>query len=302
MNTISFHSCISLYVGYFILFCRYRHIDTAQSYENEQCIGQALRDVQYNNMCKRSELFLTTKLANYNMEPKAVLSSLEESLEKLKTKYVDMFLMHNPWPMKGHQNGGASHVEQDQYDLDVDFLDTWRAMEQLVKNGLTHSIGLSNCTEKQINSVLSIAKIVPQNVQLECHVYFQQSRLRSFLDSKDISCSAYSPLGAKDRPVRHKTPENENAVLLEDPVVRKVADKHGVSPAVVLLSLLLQLNMIVIPKTSTLSRLEENYMAQHFQLDVSDCEQLRALDRGLRFFTFPVYHSHPNFTKSKELF
>lgn len=235
------------------------------------------------------------------MEPKYVQPSLEESLDKLKTKYVDMFLIHMPFALKHQSKNNQSNDTERQY-ADTDFRDTWRAMEQVVQQGLAKSIGLSNFSEKQISEILSIAKVVPQNVQMECHVYNQQTRLRSFLSSKNIAVSAYSPLGAKDRPARHITPENKYANLLEEPMVKEIASNYGVSPAVVLLRYILQIDAVVLPKTSTLNRLEENYKVLDFQLDPTDCQKLKTLDRGVKYFVFPFYQAHPNFTKSNEPF
>lgn len=273
---------------------RYRHIDTAQHYNNEQNIGSALKDIERRGVCSREKLFITTKLANHNMRPQRVKDSLEESLEKLKTSYVDLFLVHMPWGMKDSASGTL------EYD-DVDFRETWLAMEKVVTAGMTKSIGLSNFTESYMNSILAIAKIVPQNVQLECHLYNQQHKLREYLNSKNIACSAYSPLGAKDRPERHKTKDNLDAVL-ENPLVSDVAVKHGVTEAQVALRFLLQQGMIVLPKTATLSRLEENFNVLQFELDSNECEKLKDLDRGVKYFPFVKYQGHPKFPKNGEPF
>lgn len=238
-----------------------------------------------------------------NMDPKIVRQSLERSLEDLNLKYVDLFLIHTPWPLKYLGPGVLPAYEKGQLEYEnVDLRETWAAVEQVVKDGLAKSIGLSNFTEKQISSILSVAKICPQNVQLECHLYLQQNSLRSFLSDKGISCTAYSPLGAGDRPPRHRTVDNEDAVILEEPLVKNIATKHGVTPAQVLLRYLLQLDMIVLPKTTRLSRLEENFKVFEFQLDKSDTCLLKALDRGVRFFVFKAFQKHPNFTKTNEAF
>ncbi|KAH3806384.1 aldo-keto reductase family 1 member B1-like [Dreissena polymorpha] len=282
----------------------YRHIDTAQAYENEQNVGAALHHVEKHNICQRKHLFVTTKLASVYMHPLAVKLSLEESLEKLKLRYVDMFLIHSPWGLKNHRNGNLRPCLPDgSLDFEVyDLNETWRAMEKLVTDGHVESIGLSNFSLKQTEQILATAKILPQNVQLECHAYYQQKVLRDFLSKYGTVVTAYSPLGSPTRPARHIVPENEFEILLEDNNVKEISKKYNVSSALVLVRFLLQQNLCAIPKTASFDRLKENIKVLDFELDSSDIQKMKSFDKNVRYFVFKPFLKHPCFPKAGEPF
>jgi aldehyde reductase len=227
---------------------------------------------------------------------------MEESLEDLKSKYVDLLLIHSPWGLKNRKDGDTKPVTADgtldcfAYDLKA----TWGAMEDAVKTGKVKSIGLSNFTEKLAQTIISSATIKPQNMQFECHAYFQQNRLKTFCDKNEISCTAYAPLGASGRPNWHVSKEGSNFKLLEDEVVEHIADKYERTPAQILLRFLLEQGFAVIPKTSSVKRLEENESVLDFEMESYDLQKLKDLDRGVRFFLFDKYRHHPYFPQKDE--
>ena len=283
----------------------YRHIDTAQTYVNEQDVGAALHAVEKHNTCARNELFVTTKLANTNLGRPHIAHSVEESLDNLKQKYVDLLLIHMPWGFarRGGENNYRPMLPGSLEFASYDLNDTWSVLERLYKEGLVKSIGLSNFTQKQMEEIMANSKIKPHNVQFECHIYYQQNVLRKFLNNKGIpSVTAYSPLGAPTRPERHVTPKNKFEIPLQDPVVNDIAKKHNVTPALVLLRFVLQLNLAVVVKTTNVERLEANLRVQDFDLDNKDMAKLHALDRNVRFFVFKFLQSHPDFPTQGEFF
>ncbi|KAL4220432.1 hypothetical protein ACF0H5_020835 [Mactra antiquata] len=283
----------------------YRHIDTAWSYENEKAIGSTIHDIEHRGNIGRKQLYITSKLGRTFFHPRDVKYAVEESLDNLQTTYLDMYLIHSPWGMKNHGDGNRKPLKEDgTYDCEAyDLNATWRAMEEAVKDGHVKSIGLSNFTTKQIQMIVDNGKIVPQNVQFECHAYYQQNSLRKFCSDYNIVCTAYSPLGAPGIPDSHQAKShNKDLQLLEDDIVITIATKYNRSPAQILLRFLLEKNLAVIPKTSSLQRLEENICVFDFELEKEDVTLLESLDRGLRFFMFEHYKDHPYFPNKNEFF
>lgn len=282
----------------------YRHIDTAHLYGNEKYVGKAIQAVERHSSISRKQLFVTSKVSRIHMHPDNVRYSLEESLDNLKTGYIDMLLIHMPFGLKNRGDGDNKPLKKDgtldcqAYDLNA----TWKAMEDSVKEGKVKSIGLSNFTEKQIQMIMSNGRIKPQNLQFECHAYYQQNQLKSFCDKNQIFCTAYAPLGAPGRLVSNIVDNEQKVVLLEDETVLDIARKYERTPAQILLRFLLERNMAVVPKTSCIERLEENISVFDFELEQLDAQRLQQLDRGLRFYKFKTYQNHPYFPKENEPF
>ena len=226
---------------------------------------------------------------------------MEESLENLKSKYVDLLLIHSPWGLKNRGNGDTKPAMADgtldcfAYDLEA----TWKAMEDAVNAGTVKAIGLSNFTEKLARMILSSATIKPQNMQFECHAYLQQKELKRFCDNNEISYTAYGPLGAPGK--AHESKKDTN-LLINNEVVQHIADKYERTPAQILLHFLLEQGFAVIPKTSNSKRLEENESVLDFVLESDDVQKLKSLDRGVRYFRFEHYQHHPYFPQEGEPF
>jgi diketogulonate reductase-like aldo/keto reductase len=255
-----------------------RHIDTAWSYENEAVIGGALSKVFAKGTIKREDLFLTTKLSNYRHQPEAVEPACRIQLERLGVAYLDLFLMH--WPVAFAPIPGVeTNVVKlpDVKILPIDILDTWAAMERLVDLGLVRHIGVSNFSIEMLERLRFNSRIQPITNQVEMNIYQQQAALIHYMEWRgNLLLTAYSPLG------QNKTGPFE-VTLLDDPVLREVAQEIGRTTAQVALKFLVKLSTIVkiIPKSVTLARISENY-ALDFDLTVEQVERLKARDRNIR--------------------
>ncbi|GAB2484662.1 aldo/keto reductase [Luteococcus sediminum] len=228
----------------------YRHIDTAVIYGNEAGVGRALKS----SGIARDELFVTTKLWN-DMHRKAdARKAIETSLEKLGLDHVDLYLIHWPSTVK---HGDA-------------YIEAWNAMQEFKAEGLVTSIGVSNFHEMHLDRLEGESPVIDQ---VELHPTFQQTELRRVLDDRDIRTEAWSPLGqSKD---------------LGNDTIAKIAEKHVRTPAQVIIRWHLQLGNVVIPKSVTPERIEQNFDVLGFELDQADMEAIAKLDEGNRLGANP---------------
>ncbi|KAK9884640.1 hypothetical protein WA026_007477 [Henosepilachna vigintioctopunctata] len=271
----------------------YRHIDCAYFYGNEKEVGEAIHAKIAEGIVKREDLFLTSKLWNTFHRPDLVEGALKETLKNLGVDYLNLYLIH--WPVGYKEDGELmpyNEAGKIQFS-NVDYVDTWKAMELLVQKNLTKSIGLSNFNKRQIERILQIATIKPVNNQIECHPYLNQKRLIDFCKSKGITVTAYSPLGSPDRPWA----KPEDPTLMEDPKLKELASRYKKTPAQVLLRYQIQRNLITIPKSVTKSRIEENFNIFDFELTDFDMEYIDTFDCNGRFCpnTFALGHPHHPF-------
>lgn len=194
----------------------YRHIDTGAAYGCEEEVGQGMRD----SGVSRADIFLSTKFWQQWHAPEDVVKSLDESLARLKTPYVDLYLMH--WPLAFERTDdyeiltGADGKPVVNEELSADHMTTWRAMESLVESGKTRAIGVSNFTVKQLEKLLTVAKIKPCCNQVEAHPWLPQMDLLDFCHKNDIVFVAYSPLGSQSG---SRTMHDLIAKLMEDETV-----------------------------------------------------------------------------------
>ena len=223
----------------------FRHIDTAKIYGNESGVGRAIAS----SGLSAEEIFITTKLWNADQGYESTLAAFEESMDRLGLESLDLYLIHWQQP------------KQDK------FVDTWKALIELKKRGRVKSIGVSNFTVEGLQRIIDETGVVPAINQVELHPFFNQAELRAFNASKGILTQAWSPLG-------------QGGELLENATVAEIAAKHDATPAQVVIAWHLAIGNVVIPKSVTESRIQENFAALSVTLDAADVEAINGLDRG----------------------
>jgi len=271
----------------------YRHIDCALVYQNENEIGDALSRKFSSSGLKRGDVFITGKIWNTFHSQANAREGLSRSLRSLQTPYLDLLLIHYPMGFDESAVDAASRSGVIDGDVDaallyptdadgrlrfseVDFLETYAAMESMVVEGRVRSIGVSNFNIAQMERVLNACSIKPVTNQVEVHPYFVNADLISFCQSRDVVITAYSPLGSPDRP----NAKSGDPVLLRDPVVNKIADERKRTPAQILIRFGIELGLVVIPKSVTLSRIGENFGVFDFSLSTEEMKHLKSLDKG----------------------
>ena len=224
----------------------FRHIDGAAAYQNEELVGKGLDESGF----PREELFITSKLRNSAHGYDNVYREVKETLEKLRTDYLDLYLIH--WPVvKGHGN----HWQEDN-------LDTWRAFEELYEEGVLKAIGVSNFSVEHLENLVKNARIQPMVNQLQIHPGVTQDETRKYCEEHDIVVQAYSPL----RPLQ---------VLKEEKFVQDMLAKYNKSIAKLLLRFDLQLGVVPLTKSVHRDRIEENFNIFDFEIDEKDMNTLK---------------------------
>lgn len=204
----------------------YRHFDSAWFYGNEDEVGRGIRAKIDSGVVKREDIFVTSKLWNNFHAKELVIPKLKESLQNFGLDYLDLYLIH--WPLGFKEDSPLLPKENHKsHYSDVDYLDTWRGMEEALKLGLTKSIGISNFNAEQIDRVLKNSSIKPVVNQVECNPNINQKKLTAFCKERDIVIVGYSPLSAAD-----------DTLLLSNPKVVDIAKKHNKTPAQVILNYL----------------------------------------------------------------
>ncbi|XP_008821445.1 aldo-keto reductase family 1 member C15-like isoform X5 [Nannospalax galili] len=273
---------------------RYCHIDSAYFYQNEEEIGQAFQKKFADSTVKRDEIFYTTKLWSTCFRPELVRESLERSLKKLQLSYVDLYLVHFPAAMKpGEELLPRDPDGQIIFDT-VDLCVTWEAMEKCKDAGLTKSIGVSNFNHRNLERIFNKPglKYKPVCNQVECHPYLNQTKLLEYCKSKDIAMVAYAALGSNRGKEWIK---KDNPVLLEDPVLNSIAEKHRRTPAQVALHYQLQRGVLALAKGFNEKRIQENFQVFDFQLTPEDMKILDGLNRNIRYVNDSMLISHPDY-------
>ncbi|XP_035162642.1 prostaglandin F synthase 1-like isoform X4 [Callithrix jacchus] len=261
----------------------YRHIDSAYSYLNEEAIGQAIRKKIANGTVKRTDIFYTTKMWGTFSRPELVQRGLELSLQKLQLSYVNLYLVHYPVSLQP----GEEFIPMDSqgkiiFDT-VDLCSMWEAMEKCKDAGLARSIGVSNFNRRQLEMILNKPglRYKPVCNQVECHPYLNQSKLLEYCKSKDIVMTGYAALGSDPG---KEWVKKDNPVLLEDPVLNAIAEKHRRTPAQVALRYQLQRGVVVLAKSFTEKRIKENFQVFDFQLTPEDMKTIDGLNKDMSYF------------------
>ncbi|BDA44611.1 Aldo-keto reductase family 4 member C10 [Coccomyxa sp. Obi] len=242
----------------------YRHIDEAAMYGNQDGVGRTFTKLFKEGKIKREDIWVTSKLHNKDHAADQVRPAIEKVLKELQLEQLDLFLMH--WPVTGNKGN----------TVEPPIKETWQAMEKLVDEGLTRSIGISNFSVKKIKDLLSYARIPPAVNQIEVHPYFRNQYNIDFCHSKGIHVTAYSPLGTPDSASIMKR-ANDTPSLLQEEAVKKVADKLGKAPAQVLVRWGIQHGTSVIPKASSESHLRSNLDVLNWELSKDDFHAISSI-------------------------
>ncbi len=226
----------------------YRSIDTAALYRNEEGVGRTIRE----SGIERGDLFVTTKVWNSDQGYDQALRAFEASLRRLGMEYVDLYLVH--WPVPGR------------------YKETWRALEHLYEQGLARAIGVSNFQPRHLEDLLADARVVPAVNQVELHPLLAQREVRVFCAGHGIAVEAWSPLMQGH---------------LDIPVLARIAERHGKTPAQVVLRWDIQSGIITIPKSGHADRIRENADIFDFALTAEDMRAIDGLDAGRRYGADP---------------
>ena len=266
----------------------YRHFDCASVYGNEHLIGPALKAVQAAGV-KREELWVTSKLWNDKHAPRDVAASCEQSLRDLQLDYLDLYLVHWPFPNfhPPHCDVSARSPDARPY-IHESYMRTWRAMEQLVARGLVRHIGASNMTIPKLKLLLRDAVIKPVCNEMELHPHLQQPELFAFVQASGLLPIGYCPLGSPGRPQRDRTPDD--TVDMEDPVIAAIASRMGVHPAAVCLKWAIQRGQVPIPFSVKRANYLANIRAALLPpLTTADMQAIAGIDRNCRLVKGQVF-------------
>ncbi|MCD2347118.1 aldo/keto reductase [Clostridium guangxiense] len=221
----------------------YRHIDTAAIYGNEEAVGEAIKE----SSVKREDIFLTSKLWNTEHDYDKALNAFDESLRKLGTDYLDLYLIH--WPQKSNT-------------------EPWKALEKLYKEGRIRAIGVSNFKVHHLEELINECDIVPTVNQVEYHPQFPQTEVHEFCKKHKIQLEAWGPL--------------MQGKIFEIPLMKELSTKYGKTISQIALKWDLQMGVITIPKSSTKSRIKENMDLYNFEISAEDMKKIETLNTGKR--------------------
>ena len=257
----------------------YRHFDCASIYNNDTEIGVALSAALGSRKVRREDLWVTSKLWNNAHGPKHVRPALERILKNLKLSHLDLFLIH--WPVS-FKADITFPKRADQFIAleDLPIIETWGAMEKMVKKGLCRNIGVSNFNISRLTELLDLATIKPYLNQIELHPYLQQPQMFEYCRQHGLQLSAYSPLGSGKQP---KIDGFAPPSLVHHPVICNLALKYQATAAQILIAWGLQRKTIVIAKSVHTKHLEGNFKSLQLDLDEADMLTINQLDLGYRF-------------------
>lgn len=235
----------------------YRHIDTAHAYQNERGVGAAVRE----SGIPREEIWITSKLWPSEYGEGKTAAAIDKMLARLDTGYIDLLLLHQQFG---------------------DYLGAWKDMEKAVREGKVRAIGLSNFESERLEEVLAAAQIKPAVLQVECHPYYQQKKLKERVAAYGIKVESWYPLGHAD------------AGLLGEPLFAELSRKYQKSVAQIILRWHIQTGNIVFPKSTDPQHIRDNISIFDFSLTEEEMRQIDAMEKGVRFFTMSLAEQEKN--------
>ncbi len=266
----------------------YRHFDCASVYGNEDQIGRIFEELLRSRL-RREEFWVTSKLWNDKHGEDDVIPSCEKSLADLRLDYLDLYLVH--WPFPNHHPQGCDVAARNPHAVPYiheNYMRTWRKMEELVDRGLVRHIGTSNMTVPKMHLLLRDARIKPVVNEMELHPHFQQPVFFRYLIERGIQPIAYSPLGSPARPERDRTPEDTSPI--DDPMIRAIAARLGVHPATVCIKWAVQRGQVPIPFSTNPRNLLNNLSAAVSEpLSTEDMNAIEKIDRDCRLIKGQVF-------------
>ncbi|MCD8373226.1 MAG: aldo/keto reductase [Clostridia bacterium] len=242
------------------IYLGYRHIDTAHAYQNERGVGKAIK----NSNIPRSAIWITSKLWPSEYGEGKTSAAIDKMLKRLDTSYIDLLLLHQQFG---------------------DYIGAWKDMEKAVAAGKVKSIGISNFESERLEELLAAATIKPSVLQVECHPYYQQDSLKERLAPYGTKIESWYPIGHGDK------------TLINEPLFTKLAVKYGKTNVQIILRWHIQEGNIVFPKSLNLKHLADNINIFDFELTKEEMAQIKALDRGKRFFTMTLEEQEKNLGK-----
>lgn len=269
----------------------YKHIDCAATYGNEAEIGEAFAEVFGKGDIKREDVWVTSKLWNNAHKKEDVIPALKQTLKDLQLEYLDLYLIH--WPVAFKPDVSFPEKAEDFLSLEeVPLIETWKEMIKAKEHGLVKHIGVSNFSIEKLEELMNDTDHAPEMNQVELHPYLQQDKLLEFCSRNGINVTGYSPLGSGDRSEEMKADDEPS--LLENPVINKIAKKHGASAGQILIKWSEQRGTAVIPKSTNEGRIKENLQSAGFQLDEDDLKEIADLDDHFRYVTGKFFEMEGN--------
>nr|ATJ44502.1 aldehyde reductase 7 [Helicoverpa armigera] len=258
----------------------YRHIDTAAVYDDEEQVGQGIADAIAKGIVTREQIFVTTKLWNDKHARDQVVPALRESLKRLGLDYVDLYLIH--FPVSTKSDGSPDNI---------DYLDTWKGMEEARQLGLTRSIGVSNFNLSQIDRLVANCQVRPAVNEFEVNPTLTQEPLVSHCHSLGIAVMSYSPFGFLVSRKRDDAPPPK----YDDPTLGAMAAKYGKTPGQIVLRYLIERGLIPIPKSTNKKRLAENINIFDFQLTEDEVATISRFNKNTRVISIDAWKDYPNY-------